>query len=660
MRKLTHEEFLKRLYDKNKHAQDIEILGTYIDRRTKILCKCKKCGYEWEVLPGSLLQGTGCIKCAGKRIAQKRAKTHEEFMEKFYEKNIHAQDIEVVGTYKSLNTEIECRCKKCEYEWQTTPSSLLQGSGCPKCAKNAKLTHEEFMEKFKKQNKHFNDIEVLGTYVTRNTKIKCKCKVCGHEWQAQPGNLLNGTGCTKCSLIERTKTHEQFIKELHIVNPDIEVLGTYINSQTKIKCKCKKDGYEWEAKPNDLLNGHGCRVCGYYIVSDKLAKTHEQFMQEFYEKNKYAQDIEILDTYINDSTKLKCKCKIDGYEWKVRAGSLLKGHGCPICGFKRTKENMTKTHEQFMEKFYEKNIHAQDIEILGTYINRAAKIKCKCKIDGHEWQSTPNSLLQGCGCPKCGGTGKLTHKQFIEKFKKQNKHAHDIEILGTYINMQTKIKCRCKIDGYEWETIPSVLLSNHGCPKCAIKIIREKQCDSHEEFLNKLYEKNIQAQNIEIIGTYYNRNTKILCRCKVCEHEWYTQPQILLMGSGCPKCNTSKGEKRIANYLDNLDIAYIYDKPYFKDLVSVKGRLLRPDFIIPSLKIWIEYDGEQHFNPTDFTGAMSEQQIQEQFKYIQENDQIKNQYAKDNNWTLIRIPFTEYDNIEQILAEYIEQEEQVI
>lgn len=84
---------------------------------------------------------------------------------------------------------------------------------------------------------------------------------------------------------------------------------------------------------------------------------------------------------------------------------------------------------------------------------------------------------------------------------------------------------------------------------------------------------------------------------------------------------------------------------------------LRPDFIIPSLKIWIEFDGRQHFEPVDFTSKWNEQQLQEQFKIVQQNDQIKNQYAKDNNWTLIRIPFTEYDNIEQILAEYIEQEQ---
>lgn len=183
---------------------------------------------------------------------------------------------------------------------------------------------------------------------------------------------------------------------------------------------------------------------------------------------------------------------------------------------------------------------------------------------------------------------------------------------------------------------------------------------THEEFLDKFYKVNTHAHNIELLEDYTGYSDKIKCKCKIDGYEWGARPYTLLNGHGCPKCSISKGEKRIAQYLDNLGIGYIYNKKYFNDLVGTGGGLLRPDFIIPSLEIWVEFDGRQHFEPVDFTSAMSEQQLQAQFKIVQQNDQIKNQYAKDNNWTLIRIPYTEYDNIEQILSEYIEQEEQAI
>ena len=52
-----------------------------------------------------------------------------------------------------------------------------------------------------------------------------------------------------------------------------------------------------------------------------------------------------------------------------------------------------KTHEQFMKDFYKKNIHANDIEILGKYEGCKVKIKCRCKICCHIWFATPDSLL---------------------------------------------------------------------------------------------------------------------------------------------------------------------------------------------------------------------------------------------------------------------------
>jgi len=35
--------------------------------------------------------------------------------------------------------------------------------------------------------------------------------------------------------------------------------------------------------------------------------------------------------------KIKCRCKVDGFEWKVTPGNLLSGKGCPKCGYKKSK-----------------------------------------------------------------------------------------------------------------------------------------------------------------------------------------------------------------------------------------------------------------------------------------------------------------------------------
>ena len=52
-------------------------------------------------------------------------------------------------------------------------------------------------------------------------------------------------------------TKEQFIEELNILNPEITVIGEYVNNKTKIEVK-HTCGYEWKVRPNNLLQGSSC------------------------------------------------------------------------------------------------------------------------------------------------------------------------------------------------------------------------------------------------------------------------------------------------------------------------------------------------------------------------------------------------------------------
>lgn len=42
----------------------------------------------------------------------------------------------------------------------------------------------------------------------------------------------------------RKRTQKEFIEEMRLINPNIEIIGEYINSSHRIKCRCKIDGYE--------------------------------------------------------------------------------------------------------------------------------------------------------------------------------------------------------------------------------------------------------------------------------------------------------------------------------------------------------------------------------------------------------------------------------
>lgn len=193
----------------------------------------------------------------------------------------------------------------------------------------------------------------------------------------------------------KRKTHNDFIKEINIKNPNIEILSVYINAKTKVKCKCKIDGYEWEAVPNNLLNNKGCPKCSKLKKSIHKRKDSKYFINEIKNINP---NIEILEEYVGNHIKIKCKCKIDNHIWSPYPSSLLQGHGCPKCANTLLSKNKTKTHEKFLLELSEIN---DEINILTQYSRSDKNIKCQCLKCNSIWEATPHNLLKGKGCPKC-------------------------------------------------------------------------------------------------------------------------------------------------------------------------------------------------------------------------------------------------------------------
>ena len=181
-----------------------------------------------------------------------------------------------------------------------------------------KKSHEEFIEELQEINPN---IEAIENYQNAITPITFRCKICGHEWKVPPSNVLRGTGCKKCMIRARTKSREVFLEEVRAINPAVEVLGDYINTNTPIACKCKRCGHEWNPRPSSILKGTGCPKC-----AGNAKRTHEEFVAEMRRINP---DIEILGKYKNTDTTIECRCKVCGCLFSKRPSSLLHGGECP-------------------------------------------------------------------------------------------------------------------------------------------------------------------------------------------------------------------------------------------------------------------------------------------------------------------------------------------
>ncbi|MBR3000526.1 MAG: zinc-ribbon domain-containing protein, partial [Oscillospiraceae bacterium] len=110
----------------------ILVKGEYRGAVEKVLVECRICGHEWETAASHLLSGTGCPECAKVKQGATNRKSHQQFVDEIA---ALSPSVEVLGIYKRKSSRIKCRCRECGYEWMTSGQSLLQGSGCPACAR---------------------------------------------------------------------------------------------------------------------------------------------------------------------------------------------------------------------------------------------------------------------------------------------------------------------------------------------------------------------------------------------------------------------------------------------------------------------------------------------------------------------------------------------
>lgn len=183
-----------------------------------------------------------------------RKKTHEEYVGQVVKIN---PNVEVVGEYINSKTRVLHKCRIDGCEWYSFPDNILHGHGCPKCSNNKKKSHIEYVEEVRTIN---SNIDVVGTYINNMTPIAHMCKIHNYIWDVLPLNILKGKGCPICACVLK-KTHEEYVKEVSLIDNSIEVVGQYVNAKTKILHKCKIDGHEWLTEPTNVLYGKGCPLC---------------------------------------------------------------------------------------------------------------------------------------------------------------------------------------------------------------------------------------------------------------------------------------------------------------------------------------------------------------------------------------------------------------
>jgi hypothetical protein len=273
---------------------------------------------------------------------------------------------------------------------------------------------------------------------------------------------------------------------------------------------------------------------------------------------------------------------------------------------------------------------------------------CQCSC-GNKRIMNGQVLREGesnsCGCQ----TSKLLSEKSKEKaedltgkiFGQLTVLSRDYETEAIHPNRgSTYWRCKCSC-GNEISVLRSSLLNQAtkscGClrKKIASKNMSLMSSNNYIDETGKRYGKLTVIQKVdrENMGRAY-----WLCQCD-CGKQTIVSGASLRNGNtlSCGCLGTSKGEFLIEKILNDNNILFIKEYPIY-----IQNKRLRYDFAVldnNNIKYIIEFDGEQHYIAREYFGG------EPQLKITQEHDKIKNQWCKDNNIPLIRIPYTHYNNL---------------
>jgi predicted nucleic-acid-binding Zn-ribbon protein len=491
-----------------------------------------------------------------------------------------------------------------------------------------KKTLEEFITDARKIHGSKYDYSKLN-YQGNSTKVAIICSLHG-EFLKSPAKHLAGQGCRICNgYVE--------LNQVSFIDRAIKTHGNkYDYSKTEIKNKnvkviiiCSVHG-EFKQLPLNHIKGAGCPECAKILRATSQRYSTQDFIDSIRKVHGEKYDYSEV-SYINSQSKIKIICPKHG-PFLMKPNSHFNGQGCPNCGRISARENITLEYKEFLKRV--EKIHGnQYVYVESTYKNYTSKMRMHCSEHGFFEQTPHSHISMKTGCPLCGNLSaglsnqkgwEVVQDMFISVHATRYKYDS-----SSYRDVSHKMRIECSKHGW-FEQKPYQHYMGHGCKKCGAEENAEKKKITFSDFIEKSMEIHgkkysyDQSEYIDIFTPIY-----IICS----KHgEFLQAPRNHYRGSGCPKCNSSKGEEKIRYILNELSVEFIEQKT-FDDLIHKK--YLRCDFYLPNYNTVIEFNGIQHYEPILVFGGI---------KGLIENqtrDMIKYNFLNENKIDLIIV---RYDN----------------
>ena len=210
--------------------------------------------------------------------------------------------------------------------------------------------------------------------------------------------------------------------------------------------------------------------------NEAIAKKHATNKKKFLEKSKekYGDRFDYSRMeYVTQKTEVTIGCPVHGW-FQVKPDKHLHSKtGCPKCGENLRVNNKIETSRQhFLDNFIK--CHGNQLKLVTNYIGAKSSITVECLKEGHQFETTPDSLNQFFkdGCTVCANNKRwqaqmITQEDFFQTV--QNKFPNIDFSQTKYQGSDRPISFVCPTHGSQSRRAADFIKSHYGCPACGME-----------------------------------------------------------------------------------------------------------------------------------------------------------------------------------------------
>lgn len=287
-------------------------------------------------------------------------------------------------------------------------------------------------------------------YINNSTPVLWQCAK-GHQWDARPTNVQQGSWCPHCSNRFPKYTIEE-IQSLAKSRGGICLSNKYPGINIKMDFQCQ-EGHTFSLTMHTFKKGNWCPQCK---ESNHTIRRPSTISIERLHKlaKEHGGNCLYQGTAALIHKKIPWSCS-KGHEFLETTRNIRNGVWCHTCS---PPLSYPRKYPYTIEDMHAIAALRKGFCLSTTYLGSKERIRWKCQ-NGHEFEKYPPLVLQGEWCKECNAI----YKRSIWDKKAQE---HNLTCISMPYDERRTLRWQCK-EGHEWLESPSHLEDRKWlCPIC--------------------------------------------------------------------------------------------------------------------------------------------------------------------------------------------------